>query len=807
MTTSIEGQVLNERGRPLDRISLAGLTATGHHGVFPHERLDGQPFGADVVMYLDTQPAAGTDDLTRTVDYGAVAVDVVAVLSGAPVDLIETVAERIAATVLARPEVVAVDVTVHKPQAPLEVAFTDIAVSIRRDRVRAVPVVAATTRTALDDAPEPLAGSPVESFGAPTPAVPVPLPERAPSPEAVPLPEPMTIAAEPLGPPVPVELPPAVAQVLPPVVDFPPAADSASAEAPAGAYQVADRDDSIGTTDPEAGSGAVPMASSLPPGSEPIVVGGASAEPLAPAPAVMPPSIPPTGTGDRWPVAEPVSDAAQPVDSASADVAPESDHADVAPESDHSAEQVPESAHGAEPVSEQEAPYVPEQGPGLAGVPEVPYEPIAFAPGVAGDIDQADVVTGQAATVADGGHATPVPDAASPHDRMDDIPAEPVTVVLALGANLGDAQQTLRDAVQDLDRMTGLEITEVSPLARSAAEGGPEDQPDYLNAVLIARTTLSARALLHACQAVESAHGRVREVHWGPRTLDIDLITYGSLTDVTADLELPHPRAHERAFVLEPWVQVDPDAVLPGLGGGPVAALAATAPDREGIRWLALDWLTEPAPTSGAVPEAAQSTATAPEQPPTAVPVFGVPAGPQDPSVAPAPVAPAPVTPVPVGGPSFTSPSDNEHVFVQPDTDHPVLSPQSTLLAYDPFEANRTPAQPPVQGPLASVPAPAPQSAGQPPAPPAPTYPAAADVFPANSSSFAPPGSQVTGPPVFQPPGQPTGAPPADRPLVAPSPFAPPATSPFGPVHPVTPADQESNEPPAAPTFPAGPQH
>jgi dihydroneopterin aldolase/2-amino-4-hydroxy-6-hydroxymethyldihydropteridine diphosphokinase len=69
---------------------------------------------------------------------------------------------------------------------------------------------------------------------------------------------------------------------------------------------------------------------------------------------------------------------------------------------------------------------------------------------------------------------------------------------------------------------------------------------------------------------------------------------YGSVLAVTDDLELPHPRAHERAFVLEPWAQVDPQAVLPGLGGGPVAALAATAPDREGIRWLALDWLSAP---------------------------------------------------------------------------------------------------------------------------------------------------------------------------------------------------------------------
>ena len=206
------------------------------------------------------------------------------------------------------------------------------------------------------------------------------------------------------------------------------------------------------------------------------------------------------------------------------------------------------------------------------------------------------------------------------HDRMDDVPAGFVEVVLALGANLGDAQQTLRDAITDLDRISGLEITEVSPLARTEAVGGP-DQPDYLNTVLLARTRLSARDLLRACQAVEQAHGRVRDERWGPRTLDVDLIVYGTLTAVADDLELPHPRAHERAFVLEPWSQIDPDAVLPGLGGGPVAALAATAPDRGGIRWLALDWLTDPAPDpTGAVPVTTGSTDAAPPPAPVDVP-------------------------------------------------------------------------------------------------------------------------------------------------------------------------------------------
>lgn len=127
--------------------------------------------------------------------------------------------------------------------------------------------------------------------------------------------------------------------------------------------------------------------------------------------------------------------------------------------------------------------------------------------------------------------------------------------------------------------------------------GGP-GQPDFLNAVVIARTTLSPRDLLRATAEVERVHGRERTVHWGPRTLDVDIIVYGQVSAGTDDLELPHPRAHERAFVLQPWAQVRPDAVLPGLGGGPVAQLAATAPDRDGVRWLALDWLTAPVPAA-----------------------------------------------------------------------------------------------------------------------------------------------------------------------------------------------------------------
>ena len=343
--------VVDEQGRRLDRIALTGIAATGHHGVLEFERRDGQPFVADVVLHLDTRRAAAGDDLTRTVDYGVIARRVHAVLAGDPVALIETVAERIAATVLANPGVQVVDVAVHKPNAPIDVPFGDVSVSIRRDRT-------------------------------------------------------------------------------------------------------------------------------------------------------------------KLPAAEPYRE--------------------------------PETA--------------------IALVPD--------------ESDDEDVVDGEIVL-----------------DQLDERPSAPVDVVLALGANLGPAADTLRAAVVELSHVPGLEVTRVSPLARTAAVGGPE-QPDFLNAVVLARTTLAPRELLRACQGIEHAHGRERHERWGPRTLDVDIVVYDSVLAVTDDLELPHPRAYQRAFVLQPWAQADPEAVLPGLGGGPVAVLADTAPDKDGVRWLALDWLTDPIPTA-----------------------------------------------------------------------------------------------------------------------------------------------------------------------------------------------------------------
>ena len=119
-------------------IRLSGIRATGFHGVFENERENGQEFVVDVVLHTDTAPAAHTDDLAHTVDYAAVAADVVALIAGEPVNLIETLADRIARRVGARDFVIAVEVTVHKPQADLGLAggahADDVSVTIYRER-------------------------------------------------------------------------------------------------------------------------------------------------------------------------------------------------------------------------------------------------------------------------------------------------------------------------------------------------------------------------------------------------------------------------------------------------------------------------------------------------------------------------------------------------------------------------------------------------------------------------------------------------------------------------------------------------
>ncbi|WP_413452022.1 2-amino-4-hydroxy-6-hydroxymethyldihydropteridine diphosphokinase [Georgenia phoenicis] len=283
-----------------DRITLSGLRARGRHGVLAAERELGQEFSADVVLHLDTREAAAGDDLSATVNYAEVAREVVDVLAGPPVDLVETLAATIAERALAHPRVLAVDVTVHKPQAPVPVPFADVTVHV--------------------------------------------------------------------------------------------------------------------------------------------------------------------------------------------------------------------------------------------------------------------------------------------HRRADDGERE---VVLALGGNLGDVRATLAGALTQLDRHPRVTVAAVSPLLRSAAltlpGGGP--QPDYLNAVAVLRTGLPPRELLALCQGIELGSGRVRGERWGARTLDLDLVASGALTWQDAELTLPHPRAHERGFVLAPWARVQPEAVLPGHGR--VAELAAGLGP---VDWVAETW-------------------------------------------------------------------------------------------------------------------------------------------------------------------------------------------------------------------------
>lgn len=449
-------------GSAADRIRLSGIAATGFHGVFEHERRDGQQFVADVVLHVDTRTAAATDRLDRTVDYGVLAQQVAGVLTGEPADLLETVAERIAALALDHHGVSAVDVVVHKPQAPVPVPFTDVAVEIHRSRVHLPSLALAPAQ----DAPSPDAppGLLADVAPDPTPSAPDEWEHDA-----------------------------ARAVVLGEIVR--------------GAH----------------------LAAAV--GPSPVL-----AEPILPAPgASIDPALALLGLPELTPAGPPV--AVLPVD--------------------------------AEPVA---VPTLVPETHATAAAPD-PSAPVAPP-----SVEQ----------------TLPEWQQPEPADRLDAAPAAPVDMVLALGSNLGPSQETLRQAISDLAAVDGLEITSIAPLARTGSVGGGE-QPDYLNTVVLGRTTLSPRALLHACQAIEAAHGRVRDARWGARTLDIDVVLHGATVAVADDLELPHPRAHQRAFVLEPWAQVDPDAVLPGLGGGPVAALAQTAPDREGIRWLALDWWGSPA--------------------------------------------------------------------------------------------------------------------------------------------------------------------------------------------------------------------
>jgi len=131
--------------------------------------------------------------------------------------------------------------------------------------------------------------------------------------------------------------------------------------------------------------------------------------------------------------------------------------------------------------------------------------------------------------------------------------------VISLGANVGDPKANLDLAVALLREAT--DVIVVSSYLQTKPVGGPE-QPDYLNAVAIVESELPAKELLALLNGIETAMGRTREIHWGPRVIDLDLIQYGGLLVQDEKLTLPHPRAHERRFVLAPWFEIEPEAIL-----------------------------------------------------------------------------------------------------------------------------------------------------------------------------------------------------------------------------------------------------
>ncbi|HEY0857219.1 MAG TPA: 2-amino-4-hydroxy-6-hydroxymethyldihydropteridine diphosphokinase [Albitalea sp.] len=151
-----------------------------------------------------------------------------------------------------------------------------------------------------------------------------------------------------------------------------------------------------------------------------------------------------------------------------------------------------------------------------------------------------------------------------------------IAASIGLGANLGDAQATLAAARAELARLPGTALRRFSPLYRSA----PIDAagPDFINAVALVDTELSAPALLAELQRIEATFGRLRPYRHAPRTLDLDLLLYGDERIDTPQLTVPHPRMHQRAFVLRPLADVAPEAIIPGLG--PLAALLPGVADQ-----------------------------------------------------------------------------------------------------------------------------------------------------------------------------------------------------------------------------------
>jgi len=166
-------------------------------------------------------------------------------------------------------------------------------------------------------------------------------------------------------------------------------------------------------------------------------------------------------------------------------------------------------------------------------------------------------------------------------DAADTTLHNPQRAVLSIGSNLGNRLEILQGAVDALEETPGVRVKAVSPVYETEPWGvEPGTQSTYLNAVVLIRTTLPPGSLLERGHAIEEAFERVRDERWGPRTIDVDIVAYQDVVSDDPELTLPHPRCHERAFVLAPWHDVDPDAEVPGRG--PVADLL-DAVGREGV--------------------------------------------------------------------------------------------------------------------------------------------------------------------------------------------------------------------------------
>lgn len=725
-----------------DRISLIGLSARGHHGVLPFEREEGQLFTVDVILDLGqrgTAVAAVTDSVTDAVDYSRVANGIVSIIEGEPVNLIESLADRIAERVLSFPRVVAAEVTVHKPEAPLDVAFEDVSVTIHRVADAAAghdgaPATSQAAWAAQAEAPVAVSAQPYASPSSASPAAPAYEPPAAPAAPAAPVvsevPDfsgasftggdaaPAALASEaPItptpSPASPMEAParssfaaaaPSVPTPMPTEPGTPgggaestqpwvpdwatESADSSVSSAPAWAPETPEAPEAPGLPSNEAaGSYSASSALDAPSTSAPTAASagrtagadgfvslaaealGAASAPSEPEPSVLSyaeevaadasaaASSEPTPAAGNLAVqlphegrhvasSEEGEDQSAPAVDGSADLlggpiafdesgsysgaaSSQAGHAgDAAPEAagaDASGFAFPalggdaasgtagadglmdaSSVPASQPLGEPgPSPFaVPGELPGAAGqegVAPAYSEPSYSQPSVSEDFSQ-PVEGSYAAPSAQSDFlgapgAAPAPAApevpaapAAPVDPLSERPTRPVGVVFGLGANVGGVVDSLRTAVQSLKATEGIEVTQVAPLARTIAvvAEGAEPQPDYLNTVVTAMTTLAPRELLEVCQTLEIAAGRVRTEPWGVRTLDVDLIEVEGVTSSDPALSLPHPRAAERAFVLVPWSQADPFAELAGRS---VSELAENAPDRGGLRWLAFDWL------------------------------------------------------------------------------------------------------------------------------------------------------------------------------------------------------------------------